>query len=52
VEGASGVGTQIYVVITVKGDGQDQTTVTTWTKIRTDEFVEKIKKIVNGERIC
>lgn len=52
IEGASGFGTQIYLVIVVKGDGQDKATVTTWTKIKPDEFSEKIKKVVNGEHHC
>lgn len=52
VEGASGMGTQIYVVITVKGDDKNHATVTTWTKIRTDEFSERMKRVVKGEHLC
>lgn len=50
--GASGFGTQIYEVINIQGLPNGGASVTTWSKIRTDEFSRRIAKIAAGEKGC
>lgn len=50
--GASGFGTQIYYVINIHGSHTGGAQITTWSKIRTDEFAKHIAKIAAGGKGC
>ncbi|HIE1100622.1 MULTISPECIES: hypothetical protein [Stenotrophomonas] len=51
VQGASGVGTQIYKVIVLK-EVEQATTVTLYTRMRAGEELEKLKKWAMGSTDC
>lgn len=51
VQGASGVGTQIYKVIVLK-EVEQVTTVTLYTRMRAGEELEKLKKWASGSAEC
>lgn len=50
--GASGFGTQIYYVINIQGTSDGKARITTWSKIRADEFAKYIGGISTGGKGC
>lgn len=51
-KGASGIGTQIYMVIELTEPTPGKTTIKVWSKIATDRNTKRVKMIADGATSC